>query len=238
MRSFSTKIFISCLLSLFITYKPLLAQVNKATNTASQVQNSDSVIEAKLVELAMKAPASEISVHQNKINEYQLKAAKNSWLNLLSLSGNYNDQTFAKQTSNTNYVYPKFYFGVTVPLGTILSRTSVKSAKEQIAISELNQEQLERAITADIIGKYRQYKTYTDLIGFAKEVADDYQVELLEAKKKFSDEKISIEVHNTASKKYNDALAALTNTQLQQDLLKLDIERIIGTKLENVLYGK
>src|ERR1700754_1602716 len=53
--------------------------------------NPDSMIEEKLVTLALQGPKYEISDHQNKIAEKSLLAAKRNWLNLLTISGNYND---------------------------------------------------------------------------------------------------------------------------------------------------
>src|SRR5256885_3794884 len=137
-------------------------------NTNAQINRqkpvADSIVEQKLVELAKQAPSVDAAMHQNKIDEYQLKAAKNSWLNLLSISGNYNDQSFAKTTSTTGYVYPKYFFGVNIPLGTLLSRTSVKAAKEQIEISKDREIELSRHIQADVLSKYKRYKYLNQLI--------------------------------------------------------------------------
>src|SRR4029079_3017538 len=96
-------------------------------------KDSLKIIEDKLVELALKGPMYEASKHQNKINELQLKKVKNSWLNFLTISANYNDQTFKDQAPGSTYVYPKFYYGINIPLGIVFSSGSeVKSAKEAI----------------------------------------------------------------------------------------------------------
>ena len=211
---------------------------NKKTDSLkhSRTLLPDSVIEKKLEELALKNPAFESAKHQNKINEYQLKNAKNSWLNLLTISTNYNDQSFAKKTPQTTYVYPKYFFGLNIPLGTVLSKTAVKSAKEQVEISKDNEELLSRAIKADIVSKFKQYKTLNELIFYQRQVVDNYQVAFNEATTAFSGNRISIDVYNIASKNYNDELTKLINLQLQQDLLEIEMEKIIGTPLENVLY--
>lgn len=224
-----------------IGYMTAGGQITTNTKKIDSITNKrlpvpDSVVEEKLVELALKGPVYEEAKHLNKINVYQLQGAKNSWLNLLTLSANYNDQTFAKTTASTGYVYPKFFFGLNIPLGTLISKTPVKAAKEQVEISKERQEELSRSIRADVLSKYKQYKAYGELIANKRLVVDDYQAAFMEAKKKFSNADITIEVHNTASKNYNDELAQLINLQLQQDLVKLEIEKIIGTKLENVLY--
>lgn len=208
---------------------------NRNTSAADTVYVS---IEEKLVSLALDGPMYQAGEHQNKINEYTLKSQKQAWLNLLTLSANYNDQTFAKTNPNNAYVYPKFFTGINIPLGTILSRTGVKSARESVAISKINQEQLARNIRTNVLSKYRQYTNFTELIANQREVVDDYQAAYEQAKNKFSEDKITIEVHNTASKNYNDEYAKLLELQLQQEIVRLEIENMIGVDLETVIASR
>jgi outer membrane protein TolC len=224
-----------------LIYLPLMLLLSLATNaqngpvkrdTAKRV-NSDTVslIEEKLVELAMSSPAVQAALHQDKIYEYQLKAAKNDWVNLLTFSYNYNDLTY-KGGSN---VYPKYYIGITVPLGTFLSRTDVKAANEAVEISKLNHQQLERTVKAEVVGKYREYKSYGEQIAMQSELLNNVQAALLQAEDKFRKAKITIEEYNTAQRIKNEEATKLINLQLQQDLVKLDIEKMIGTNLESVI---
>jgi outer membrane protein TolC len=193
-------------------------------------------IEEKLVAIALKGPVVNTTYHQGKINEYQLQAARTAWLNLLTFQINYNDQSFQKQNpQNSYYVYPIFYLGVTIPMGTLFSRIPVKQAKEQVAISQDNQLQLARNIRAQVISKYRQYKTQGELISLQIQVVDDEQAAYLQAEKNFKEGTVSIEVQNAAQKKYNDELASKLKLQLQQDIYKLELEAMIGTELESVI---
>ena len=196
--------------------------------------DTSSVVEERLVKLALDGPLFRGSEHQNKINEYQLQRAKSSWLNLLTVSTNYNDQSFAKN-STTPYVYPKYFFGLNIPLGTIFSKTEVKSARESVELSKDNQEQLARNIRADVISKYKQYKAYNDLIAIQNQVVDDGQAAFQQIERKFLDRTIDIEKYNVASREFNTERAKKLNLQLEQDLLKVELERMIGTKLETVI---
>ena len=71
----------------------------------TSIQNSlrsdidDTVIENRLVELALQQPNYAQTLNEQKIFEYQLKKQRNAWLNLLTISTTYNDQSFAKPTS-------------------------------------------------------------------------------------------------------------------------------------------
>jgi outer membrane protein TolC len=204
------------------------AQVNSGPSVP------DSVIEKRLVDLALQGPTLKQTEHQNKVYEYQLKNAKNAWMNLLTLSANYNDQTF-RTTPTTAYVYPKYFFGLNIPLGTILSRTPVKAAGEAVAIGQLQQEEVRRRIKAEVLTKYRQYKGQTELIALELGLLNDIDAAFVQAEDKFRKNEISFEVYHVAMKAQNDQKARIINLKMQQDLFKLEIERMIGTSLESVL---
>jgi hypothetical protein len=53
--------------------------------------------------------------------------------------------------------------------------------------------------------------------------------------KKFQGGSISIEQYNLANKIYGEDLTKKLNLQLQVDLLKIDLEKMIGVNLESVL---
>lgn len=227
---------------LSFTYRWILAgifllsfPVVHAQKNASALLKADTstVIEERLVALALKGPEVKNLDHQNKINEYELKSAQNAWLNILSVSANYNDQSFVERP-NTAYVYPKYFFGITIPLGTIFSKTAVKSARESIEMGKNNQEVLKRSIREEILSKYKQYKAYGDLIAIQSELVNDVQAELVQTEEKFRKGTVTIEDYNKAQKGNNTELATLINLKLQQDLKKLEIEKMIGVKLETV----
>jgi len=209
--------------------------VAKAQTTLNIVKDSSSYIEEKLVQLALQGPEVQNTAHLTKINEYQLKSAQNTWMKLLAFSLNYNDQTLSKSTATTAYVYPRYFFGVTVPLGTILSRTAVKSARENIEIGKNNAELLKRNIREQVLTAYKQYMAYSQLIAMQSELVNDVKTQLAQVEEKFRNGTISIEAYNLAQKNNNAEMANLISLKLQQDLKKLEIEKLIGVKLETVL---
>lgn len=223
------------LIFIFLTVSYVSASSQILSKDSFNSLKSDSLIQEKLVQLALNSPFYKSAESQNKINEYQLKAAKNAWLNLLALSVNYNEQSFAKTTGPSTYVYPKYFFGFNIPLGTLFSKTPVKAAQEQVTMSKNNEEQLARTIRAEVLSKYQQYKAYSNLIVLQSQVVDDYQAGFVQAEKKFRDGSITIELYNAASKNYNEEMSKKINLQLEQDLVRIDIERMIGTDLKNVI---
>lgn len=197
---------------------------------------ADSIVENRLVALALQQPKFEEAESQRKILDYQLEKQRKAWLNLLSLSMNYNDQTFAGKTNTqTAYVYPKYFFGVNVPLGLIFSGgTDVKATKESALIVKDQELELQQTIKANVLGDYKQYKTYGKLLAIQNQLNDDAQANFLQVQQKFSDGTATLDAYNDASKKYNDEVIRTINLQLQQDLIKLEIEKLIGKRLEDI----
>jgi outer membrane protein TolC len=192
-------------------------------------------IEEKLVQLALSGPLFKASESQSKINEYALKAAKNQWVNLLTLSANFNDQNAFTQNVTNATIFPRYFFGFNIPLGTLLSKTAVKSAKEQINITKSNRELLERSLRAEILTKYQRYKNYAELISIQNQIVDDEETAYLQAKEKFRNGLILIEIYNIAQRAYNNEITKKLNLQMEQDIVKIDIERIIGVSLDSVI---
>ena len=201
---------------------------------------ADTANENKLVMLALQGPEYDASIHKSKADELELRRAKATWLNLLSISTNYNDQSFAKKTSGTggtnNIVYPKYYFGITIPLGIIFSQgNTVKLARESIAQGKDQQEILARQIKANVLSKYKEYKLLSALIEMESETINDVQANFSQAEDNFRKGTITVESYMLVQRAKNDELSKVLNLQFRQDLIRLDIERMIGWPLDHVL---
>ena len=83
--------------------------------------------------------------------------------------------------------------------------------------------------------KYIQYKSYSTQIAIQSTVVDDEEALRKQTEKKFQDGTISIEQYNLANKLYGEDMTKKLNLQLDQDLLRIDIEKMIGISLETVL---
>lgn len=201
---------------------------------------SDTANENKLVLLALQGPEYDETVHQGRINELEVKRAKMIWLNLLSVSTQYNDQSFKNQGQVVNgqtYVYPKYFFGITIPLGVIFSQSNtVKAARESESRGKDQQEIMARTIRTNVLTKYKQYKLYTSLIEMETEVINDVQANFAQAEDNFRKGTITVDSYIGAQRLKNDELTKTLNLQLQQDLLRIDLERMIGVPLDQVLY--
>lgn len=197
---------------------------------------SDSIIEIRLVNLALQGPQYEALGHRVTISQAQESMARRAWFNLLTFSLNYNDQTFAKNTNLPGtYVYPKYYFGIIIPVGMFFSMgPQIHAASENVKVARNNQEDLARTLRTDVLSKWKTYKNYEALILLQNTIVVDEQAALNQIEKKFRDGTVSIDQYNLANKAFSDEKSKLLNLQLSQDLERLEIEKIIGTSLDSV----
>ena len=86
-----------------------------------------------------------------------------------------------------------------------------------------------------MLSNYKQYKANEKLLLMQNRAVDDEQAAFLSAEQKFRNGTVTLEEYNEASKKYNDEVVKAINLQLQQDLIKVELERLIGRRLEDVL---
>lgn len=236
--SAKTRLFLACFILLCastVTRGQSTLSVDSILYRTKQNDTLDKALENKLVELALKGPVYMSALQQNKYNEYELKKVKNSWLNLLSISTNYNDQTLASSGNNT-FVYPKYFFGITIPLGIIFSQgTQVKSAKAAVSFSKYQLEIIGRNLKMDILGKYRKFRNYNTLIEIQSELINDVIANASDIEEGFKNGTKTVDDYIRTQKSKNDELARLMNLRLEQYLIKLEIEQVIGITLEEAV---
>jgi outer membrane protein TolC len=196
---------------------------------------SDSIIEIRLVNMALQGPQYEALGHKTNMAQGQLSMARKAWFNLLTISLNYNDQTFAKPVPGAAYVYPKYFFGLVIPIGMFFTMgPQIQAARENVKVAQNTQDDLARNLRMEVLSKYKTYKNYEALILLQNTIVVDLQAALTQIEKKFRDGTVSMDNYNLANKAYSDEKAKLLNLQLSQDLERLDIERIIGANLDSV----
>lgn len=200
--------------------------------------DTNRAVEDKLVLIAMNRPAYDETIRARNNAVHQLSKAKNDWLNLLAITMSFNEQDFEKPPAGqtTTYVYPKYFFGVTIPIGILFSRSSdIRIARENQYIAKDRQEEMASTIRAAVVGRYRAYVVYQLEIRMQTAIINDEQVAYQNAQKDFKDGKITLEVYNTASKGYAAEVTRKLSLILASDAAKTDLEMSLGMPLEDAL---
>ena len=97
------------------------------------------------------------------------------------------------------------------------------------------QAELAREIKADVLGKYKQYRLYEDLLRMQTTLINDVLANASQAEENFKKGAITVEAYILTQRSSSEELAKNMNLRLQQDLIKLEIEKLIGVPLESVL---
>jgi outer membrane protein TolC len=198
-------------------------------------------IRERLVQLAVQNPTYEMADHAANAAEYQVRIAKGNWLNIISASGNANEFTVNQLThtgnaATQNIYYPKYNLGITVPMD-IFSRqkNTVKIAKENYLIAEAQKNDRFRQIKADVLTKYEDYLLDKQMLDFQSQVAQDQFTLYKRSEKDFQDGIIKLEEFEKSYKGWVDEQTKKLLYQRNLNVIKLELERIIGVKLEDVL---
>jgi outer membrane protein TolC len=199
-------------------------------------------IREKLVQLAMQNPTYEIADHQSQAASYQIKIAKSAYLGLLSAQMNVNEFTISQRKDVNGVVIPNYYpiynLGLNIPFD-IFTRTSnnVKIARENYSMTLAAKNQKFREIKADVLSKYENYLLARQLVELQSRITQGEYATLKRAESDFAENLIKLDDVEKAQKSYiNEQVKSLT---LQKDLnlTKIEIEKVIGVKIEDVERG-
>lgn len=211
-----------------------------AQNAPQQAPPNQQAIKDKLVALALQNPAIRIRNAERDKSVSELNKATASWANYVTGSVNLNEITLKLKNiddqNRTQLYYPLWNVGVMVPLGSLFTKGSdVKIARRNIDIATENQELAKRQITAIVLTKYQDYLTTKAQLAMQEEISDEDQAAFDQAEAKLAAGGITFEQYSNIAKKYNDG--RVRKLTLERDLIvvTLEIEEIIGTKLETVL---
>jgi outer membrane protein TolC len=204
-------------------------------------------IRERLVQLALQNPSYEMADHASQAANYQIKLAKSAYLGLLSAQGNVNEFTINKNASTVNVngvqtsypvLYPKYNFSLNVPFD-IFARTknTTKIAKENYYLAEAAKNERFREIKADILTKYENYVLAKQLVEYQSKLTQSEYSSLKRAESDFAENLIKLDDVEKAQKSYIGEQVHSLTLQKDLNLAKIEIEKVIGVKIEDVERG-
>jgi len=190
----------------------------------------------KLVQLAWKNhPANQSLLVDKEIAEINLTQARWSWLSQITASGNLNEYTISPDPE-VNVFFPRYNFGVLIPLGIFVSiPTEKKIVAENIEKSQLSINEQKLEIRRQVLIAYQNYLMQEQLFKLANDAVEDEYASFLVVEEKFSQGEASLDDYKAASKTYRAELERkiIVNNELEKAIL--EIEALIGLKLEEIL---
>lgn len=191
-------------------------------------------VREKLVDLAMQHPENAISEAQIEIAENNLRKAKGSWTNILFANFNLNE--FTLNGSPSAAFWPKYNFGVNMPLD-IFSRTSndIKNARQNIEISNAMKNDTYRRLRAEVLSKFENYLFHREMYEMSSVVTDEAYTSFLSMQEKYKIGDVNDIDYSITFRQFNDAKMRQREQERNMNVAKLEVERLIGVDLNDVL---
>jgi len=235
-KSKSMKKTMATLLSLLILFT---GYSQSAYTTATYNPNVDSVAEA-LVALAMNNPSVRSSENFAQQYKYLYKVSKTTWLNNIVLQGNLNEYSF-QNTASTDPLkqstqYPKYNFGVIVPIGIFINSPKQAKAdyyKYQFAVEQVNVEK--QNIRREVLINYQDYTMNRQLLSQYQQLVSDWGIIHKKNEQKFSNGEITLEAFYASTKTYTDELSKQSNINNALRTSEARLEALIGMNVEDAL---
>lgn len=199
-----------------------------------RVQSAD--FGEKLVQLAWKNhPTNEIYRRDVEIAQYQVGKTAAEWLNMITLQGNINEINI-KSDPNVPVFLPRYNFGLIVPLGIFVknpNETKQNRQKLVIAQEQVNAQKLE--VRRVVLKSYNEYLLTEKVFKILSQQFSDTESNLKLIEQRFKRGETNFEVYTSSQAELNRASIAMLQADRDFKNAKLDLEQLIGVRLEDVM---
>jgi outer membrane protein TolC len=173
--------------------------------------------------------------HSITIAKLRVKNAKLDWLNILSFIYLYSPANANTNAAAQTSFLSGFQTGFSLSIGTILQKPGlVKTAKEELEISKLSQEEYNLNIEAVVQQRYFLYVQQLTMLNWKIKDLASTESTMKDVKYKFEKGEETFENYNKARTSYSTAVQGKIQAEGTYLLAKSTLEEIIGVKLESV----
>ena len=200
---------------------------------------TDISFEERLVQLAWQNnPASHIAQKDVDAAGHEVKAIGSQWLRNIGVTANINQYSLEHfddpDFEGLNFS-PGYNFFVTLPLSTFFERPHAKRAAiERYEASQDRVNQLKLTLRAEVLKTYNQFKRDETIWSIRRDALADEESNYLLLEEKFKNGTATVEEYLAAQKSRNEHRIQVVEAETQYLTSKLDLEALIGVKLEEV----
>lgn len=192
----------------------------------------------KLVQLAWRNhPSNQVFRSEVIIAQYEVRKAAGSWLDIINVTGNLNEFNINPESdvAGRSQFYPKYNIRGSVSLGmffTIPYTTKQDRQRVIIAESQLNAQKLE---TRNVVMKaYNEYLLREKVYKIQSQLVSDTENTHKLTEQKFKNGEATFETFSASLAAHNRVSISFLESERDYKNSKLDIEKLIGMKLEDV----
>lgn len=191
----------------------------------------------KLVQLAWKNhPTNEILRHELMIAQLQVGKAPAEWLKMITIQGNINEYNINEPDGNVPVFFPRYNFGILIPLGVFVSNPNETKQNRQrlsIAQEDINAQKLE--VRRVVLKAYNEYQLREKIFKIQSQQFSDIESNFKLVEQRFKNGEITFEVYTASQTDLNRASILLLEADRDFKNSKLDLEQLIGLRLEDVM---
>jgi outer membrane protein TolC len=211
------------------------AQITESYATRKKLDSMIySDVREKLVDLAFQHPEVVINEAQMSMAENNLTKAKWSWLNMGFAQFNINEFTLTGSPSAV--FWPKYNFGINMPFDIVTrTRADIKNARENMDITTAMREDTYRKLRAEVLSRFEDYLFHRELYETSSVVVDEAYSAFLSMQEKYKIGDVNDIDYSITFRQFNDAKMRQRENERDMNVSKLEVERLIGVKLEEVL---
>ncbi|MDV3307507.1 MAG: TolC family protein [Cyclobacteriaceae bacterium] len=227
------------LIMLIIFPLALVAQRVDYNKIILPVGATDISFEERLVQLAWQNnPASHIAQKEVAAAGHEVKAIGSQWLRHVGVTANINEYSLEHfddpDFEGLNF-YPGYNVFVTLPLSTFFERPHAKrAAVERYEASQDRVNQLKLSLRAEVLKLYNAFKRDETIWGIRRDALADEESNYLLLEEKFKNGTATVEEYLAAQKSRNEHRIQVVEAETQYLMSKLELEALIGVKLEEV----
>lgn len=193
----------------------------------------------KLVRLAWKNnPANRILEREKTISEYEVKQARWSWLDEFRIQGNVNEFVLNDNADVGNRAdfFPKYNITGQVKLGFFVDvPLETKKKKEEYYIAQSNIDLQKIGLRAEVLKRYENYLMNRELLKVQTEATEDLFATYSIVEQNFKNGQATLEEYNIMLDRYNTQKIRKITAQGNFNRSKIEVEEMIGVKLEDVI---
>jgi outer membrane protein TolC len=192
----------------------------------------------KLVQIAWRNhPSNEVFRKEVDAARYTVKQSTATWLDIISVSGNLNEFTINPQSDvfGRSAFYPRYNVRANISLGqffTIPYTTKVNKQRLQIAEANVNVQKL--TVRNTVMRAYNEYLLQEKIFKVQSQLLLDNETSHKLIEQRFKNGETNFETYSQSLSTYSTMSIGQMEAERNFKNAKLDLEQLIGMRLEDV----
>jgi outer membrane protein TolC len=192
----------------------------------------------KLVQLAWKNnPNNEVYRREVNVAMYEVKKSSAEWGEIVSFQGNLNEFVInpgSDQLSRAMF-FPKYNIRAEISLGMLFRIPyNVKQNRERVVIAQSQVNAQKLAVRNQVLRAYNEYIMREKIYKIQNQLALDSETSHKLVEQKFKNGEITFETYSGSLSTFSAIQLAQLDAEKEYRNAKLDVEQLIGMKLEDV----